>query len=61
MEANCHFGDEKIQQGHPTIGHVRTGKQLATIFTKALVTNHLSQKLKLLYLNTPPHTRALWD
>lgn len=36
IEVNCHFVREKIQQNLVSASHVRTGEQLADIFTKSL-------------------------
>ena len=36
IEVDCHFTREKLEDGTISTPHVRTGSQLADVFTKAL-------------------------
>lgn len=51
IEVDCHFVRKKIQQKLIVTNHVRTGEQLAYIFTKALArgqTDYICDKLDML-------------
>ena len=42
IEVDCHFVREKLQEGIISLQHVRTGDQLADLFTKALSGNRVN-------------------
>ena len=56
IKIDCHFVREKIQQNLVSTGHVKTGKQLGDIFTKALNrvrVDYICNKLGMINIYAP--------